>query len=145
MQDSHQFPTINKGGIHQDQRGEIIFFNDFDMSPIRRFYQLSNADERIQRGWRAHKLEQRWFYAVTGSFKIGVVRIDNFHQPSQNAEKQVFILDTARPEILHIPIGYATCVIAREENARLMVYANYPIAHAANDDYLYDSNYFGEW
>lgn len=145
MQDNQQYPSLNKGGIHQDQRGEIIFFNDFDMSAIKRFYQISNADETIKRGWRAHKIEQRWFYAVTGAFKIGIVKIDNFNQPNPNVNKQVFMLDANRPEVLHIPIGYASCVIAMEENSRLLVYANYPIAHAANDDYLYNSNYFGEW
>lgn len=145
MQDNQLYPKINAGGFHQDHRGKIIFFNDFDMSPIKRFYQLMNVDETIKRGWRAHQIEQRWFYAVTGAFKVGLILIDNFAHPNAELQKQVFMLNAAKNEVLHIPKGYATCVIAVKENSRLIVFADYPVEHAANDDYLFDSEYFGEW
>lgn len=45
-------PIIIKGGIHRDERGQLIFFNNFDMSGIKRFYIIttwsndSNSSEK---------------------------------------------------------------------------------------------------
>ena len=36
-------PYIISGGIHEDDRGKLVFFNDFDMSEIKRFYIIANA------------------------------------------------------------------------------------------------------
>lgn len=39
-----------RGGIAKDHRGQIRFVNDFDMSLVKRFYIIKNADTEIVRG-----------------------------------------------------------------------------------------------
>ncbi len=66
-----------KGGMAKDHRGQIRFVNDFDLSEVKRFYIIKNADTELVRGWRAHRIEQRWFYVLSGAFIIDVVCIDS--------------------------------------------------------------------
>ncbi|KKX51752.1 hypothetical protein, partial [Sphingobacterium sp. IITKGP-BTPF85] len=63
-----------KGGIAKDGRGQIRFVNDFEMSLVKRFYIIKNLDLTLVRGWRAHRIEQRWFYVLSGSFAIDTVK-----------------------------------------------------------------------
>lgn len=42
------------GGSASDDRGSIRFVNEFDMTPVKRFYIIKNADTELIRGWRAH-------------------------------------------------------------------------------------------
>ena len=44
--------------------------NNFDLSSIKRIYFIENKNTSILRRWQGHKIEQRWFSAVIGSFKI---------------------------------------------------------------------------
>lgn len=49
--------NIIQWGVAKDQRGQIRFVNDFDMSLVKRFYIIKNLDTELVRGWRAHKIE----------------------------------------------------------------------------------------
>lgn len=40
---------IIKGNIFTDERGMLKFMNDLDMSPIKRFYSIQNANTDIVR------------------------------------------------------------------------------------------------
>src|SRR5690606_8100734 len=134
---------IISGGSHLDSRGSIEFVNDFDMTAVKRFYIIENADTDTIRGWRAHRTEQRWFYAIQGSFEIKLIRIDNWESPSSDLTKDTIELTSANKEILHLPTGYASAVRAREADSRLLVFADYDIDHAKEDDYVFPVDYFG--
>lgn len=94
--------TSIKGGIAQDERGGIRFVNDFDMTPIKRFYIIKNADTTLVRGWRGHRIEQRWFYALSGSFSVAIVKIDNWESPSPTLVVENFILTANDHQVLFI-------------------------------------------
>ena len=64
-----------KGGIAKDRRGHIKLVNDFDMSLVKRFYIISNANTEVVRGWRGHRVEERWFYALKGSFVFFLLKL----------------------------------------------------------------------
>lgn len=131
-----------QGGIARDHRGQIRFVNDFDMSCIKRFYIIKNADLDILRGWRAHKIEQRWFYVLSGKFLINVIQIDDWSKPSQNLPVEKFTLDSSENKILHLSSGYATAFQSLEPSSELLVFSDYGIENAAKDDYLYSLDYF---
>lgn len=133
---------IIHGGIAKDFRGQIRFVNDFDMSPIKRFYIIKNVDIDLIRGWRGHKLENRWFYALSGQFEIHIIHIDNWETPSQDLSVESMILNAEDYKLLHIPNGYATAIQAIEPNSELLVYADHPISHASQDDYTWPLEYF---
>ncbi|GAA4444659.1 WxcM-like domain-containing protein [Ravibacter arvi] len=131
-----------EGGIGKDWRGEIRFVNDFDMSPVRRFYTIKNSDTQLVRGWRAHRTEQRWFYVLSGSFVVDVVRIDNWEEASPDLPVERFTLSAADHRVLHLSPGYGTAFRALEEGSELLVFADSSIGDAVNDDYTYPLPYF---
>lgn len=131
-----------KGGIAEDQRGQIRFVNDFDMSQVKRFYVIKNADLDLIRGWRAHRMEQRWFYVLSGSFAIDIVEIDNWNQPSRDLPLTKEVLAATDEKVLHLSNGYGTAFQALEQNSELLVFADYLIDNALNDDYTYPLDYF---
>lgn len=134
--------NIIQGGLAKDQRGKIRFVNDFDMSLVKRFYIIRNADIDLIRGWRAHRIEQRWFYVLSGSFSIDIVNIDNWKKPSTDLPVQKQIIDAEDGRVMHLTAGYGTALQALEPGSELLVFSDYNIDHAPFDDHTYPINYF---
>lgn len=134
--------SIIQGGVTKDERGQIRFVNDFDMSLVKRFYIIKNADTELIRGWRAHRIEQRWFYVLSGSFNVDLVKIDNWDNPNPLLTIENIILEASNMKVLHVPKGYGTAFRALESNSELLVYADYPLTHAPLDDYTWRFDYF---
>jgi len=130
------------GGIAKDHRGQIRFVNDFDMTAVKRFYSIKNADTELIRGWRAHRIEQRWFYVLSGSFELNLVQIDNWDNASPDLPVEKMILKAEEQQVIHVPMGYGTAFRALENGSELLVFADYGIAHAKNDDYTWPADYF---
>ncbi|WP_312742972.1 WxcM-like domain-containing protein [Sphingobacterium multivorum] len=131
-----------QGGIAKDHRGQIRYVNEFDMSAVKRFYIIKNTDLDLVRGWRAHRIEQRWFYVLSGSFSIDIVKIDNWNKASADLPVERIVLDTNENRVMHLSNGYATAFQALEPDAELLVFADFGIEHAKNDDYTYPLEYF---
>lgn len=130
------------GGIAKDHRGQIRFVNDFDMSLVKRFYIIQNADTSIVRGWRAHRIEQRWFFVLSGAFWVDTVKIDNWESPSPDLPVERTLLSAGDPEVFHVPAGYGTAFQAQHPGSELLVFADHGIEHAKNDDYTWPETYF---
>ncbi|MEN5380493.1 WxcM-like domain-containing protein [Sphingobacterium kitahiroshimense] len=141
---SSNIASIQKiqGGIAQDQRGHIRFVNDFDMSLVKRFYMIKNADVQLVRGWRAHRIEQRWFYVVAGDFEVELIQIDNWDNPAKDLTIERVKLESTNMEVLHVPQGYGTTFRALQPDSELLVFADHGIEHAPQDDYTWPLEYF---
>jgi len=131
-----------QGGVASDDRGQIRFVNDFDMSLVKRFYIIKNVDTELVRGWRAHRLEQRWFYVLSGSFVIDLVKIDDWDQVSSSLPVQRVLLEASSMQILHLPKGYGTAFQAKDINSELLVYSDFGIENAQYDDHVFPLDYF---
>lgn len=131
-----------QGGVVKDHRGQIRFVNDFDMTLVKRFYIIKNVDTTLIRGWRAHRIEQRWFYVLSGSFNVNLVKIDDWEFPSRNCLIEKVIFNAAEQQVLHVPPGYGTAFKAVEPDSELLVFADYGIDNAKNDDYTWSLDYF---
>ena len=118
-----------QGGIAKDHRGQIRFVNDFDMSEVKRFYIIKNTDLELIRGWRAHRIEQRWFYVLSGSFKIDLAVKTEIVKSEDN-------------KVLHLSSGYGAAFQAIEEGSELLVFSDFGIENAPKDDYTYPVEYF---
>lgn len=134
-------PAIIQGAKHSDQRGTLSFWNDFDMQSIKRMYVVENADTQLLRGWRGHRIEQRWFYVMVGSFRIQLVQIDNWASLNPSLTKLNYELSAAENMVLHVPAGYASAIQALTKEAKLLVLADYGLAEI-NDDYRFPIDYF---
>lgn len=131
-----------QGGIAKDDRGQIRFVNDFDMTQVKRFYIIKNADTELVRGWRAHRMEQRWFYVVSGAFAVDLVKVNDWHNASPNLQIERRVLKSQENQILHVPVGYGTALQAMEPDSELLVFADFGIENAMNDDYTWPGDFF---
>lgn len=131
-----------QGGIAKDHRGQIRFVNDFDMTQVKRFYIIKNTDTELIRGWRAHRMEQRWFYVLSGAFSLDLVKIDDWENASPDLPVEKRILKAGEQQVLHVPVGYGTAFQALEADSELLVFADYGIENAKNDDYTWAVDYF---
>jgi hypothetical protein len=134
-------PTIIKGNSHTDSRGTLFFNNDFDVSAIKRFYIIENQNTDFIRAWQGHKIEQRWFSAVQGSFSIKLICIDNWEKPSKMCNPFCFVLQEKKMDILHIPKGYESSVQSLEKGSKLLVMSDYLMGEI-QDELRFDSEYF---
>ena len=134
-------PTIFSGNHHQDKRGIVRFNNDFNALGIKRIYTLENSDTEFIRAWQGHKIEQRWFSATIGSFKIKLIKIDSWEYPSNNLTILEFILDAENLDILHVPAGYVSAIQSLQEESKLLVFADYAVGEV-DDEYRFSADYF---
>jgi dTDP-4-dehydrorhamnose 3,5-epimerase-like enzyme len=129
------------GNCHSDQRGFLFYNNDFDASQVKRIYVIENKTIDFIRGWQGHQIEQRWFSAITGKFKIELIRIDNWNNPSTNLEVNSFIISSETLDVIHVPQGYISSIQSLESDSKLLVMADYLLGET-KDEYRYDLDYF---
>lgn len=130
-----------EGKKHQDERGIITYNNDFDTSIIKRIYTIENLSTDFIRGWQGHKIEQRWFACMKGSFEIAVIQIDDFENPSKDLMINKYQLNDEKLTYLHVPAGCITAIQSKEENSKLLVLSNYGLGEIS-DEFRYSLDYF---
>ena len=134
-------PKIIRGGSNTDSRGTLLYNNNFDASGIKRIYVIENKETTFVRGWQGHRIEQRWFSVLQGSFRIELIAIDDWDNPSKDLERFSFIVDAAKLDVLHVPSGYVSSIQSLEEGAKLLVMADYLLGEV-QDEYRFDIDYF---
>lgn len=134
-------PKIINGGSHSDVRGILRFNNSFDATAVKRIYIIENKDTVSVRGWQGHRVEQRWFSVLQGSFKIELIAIDDWEYPSKKLQSKIFIISSDTFDVLHVPKGYVSSIQSLEENAKLLVMADYLLGEI-QDEYRFDIDYF---
>jgi dTDP-4-dehydrorhamnose 3,5-epimerase-like enzyme len=134
-------PILISGNCHKDQRGLLFYNNDFDLTNIKRMYVLENSTLDLIRAWQGHKIEQRWFSAIQGGFKIQLIEVDNWDKPTFSLPKIQYTLHSKTLDILYIPAGYISSIQALEQNSKLVVMADYNLGEI-NDEFRYPTDYF---
>lgn len=138
-------PYIIKGRNYTDERGELEFFNEFDMSPIKRVYFTTHCDIEVIRAWQGHTIESRWFRCVNGGFNVKLVEIDNWENPSNDLKVFEYELTAEKQEILYIPNGYVNGFKGLKSDSKLMIMSNYGFNEIENDQIRFDQNKWTEW
>ena len=134
-------PKLISGKSYKDDRGQLNYNNSFDLSQIKRFYTIENHETSFNRGWQGHRIEQRWFTAVSGSFKIQLILIDNWNDPSILLNEKTFKIDNETLDVLHIPPGYISSIKSLKNNSKLLVMSDYKL-NEIKDEYRFPVNYF---
>ncbi len=129
--------NLIQGSSFSDARGKLIFFNEFMMKEIVRFYEIHPADHKVIRAWQAHKEEKKWFYCNSGAFIVNLIKIDNFDKPSKGLIPERYVLEAKDPQVLEVSGGYATGFRALDENAKLLVFSNFALQESGEDDYRF--------
>ena len=118
-------PKLLIGKRYRDSRGSRSYNNSFDTSLIKGIYFIENTDIKIIRAWQGHKIEQRCFNVVKGSFKI----------------KEEFIKTSKTLDMLYVPKGFVSSIQALEVESKLLVMSDYLIGEL-NEEFHYDLDYF---
>lgn len=134
-------PGIIEGGKHSDDRGSLLYNNNFDASQVKRIYCIENSNMEFIRGWTGHQIEQRWFSALQGSFIIRLIKIDNWETPSPESEILEFKLTSEQLNVLHIPKGYASAIQSEQNGSKLLVMADYSLGEVV-DEHRFPIDYF---
>jgi hypothetical protein len=133
--------NLIKGNKYTDTRGVLKYNNDFDASQIKRMYIIENANTEIKRGWQGHKIEQRWFSAIVGTFEILLIKVAHWERPNEKSEPEIYELSSETLDFLNIPAGYITCIKAKTTDAKLLVMADYHLGEI-KDEYRFDLEQF---
>jgi dTDP-4-dehydrorhamnose 3,5-epimerase-like enzyme len=129
------------GNRYADARGDLFYNNDFDASQVKRIYIIENNSTDFVRGWQGHQIEQRWFSAVKGKFKIELIQIDNWEQPSKDLKVHSVVIDSNKLDVIHVPKGYVSSIQSLEEDSKLLVMADYLLGEI-KDEFRYEIDYF---
>ena len=138
-------PCIIQGRTHEDERGKLIFFNDFDMLPVKRFYVIEHPNTEIVRAWQGHKKEQKWFYVIAGGFKVVLVQPDDWKNPSLELEAEEYVLKAEDNRVLYIPGGRANGFKALSPGSKMMVFSSFTVEESSGDNYRYDKTLWYNW
>jgi len=136
---------ILHGGIAVDDRGEVGFVNDFDFAGVKRFYTVANHRIGFVRAWHAHRNEAKYVMVLEGAALVGAVAIDDWENPSKEAEVARFVLSAKKPSVLFIPAGYANGFMSLTEDARLVFFSTSTLEESMGDDIRYDARYWDIW
>jgi dTDP-4-dehydrorhamnose 3,5-epimerase len=121
-----------------DSRGELDFFNSFDLSEIVRMYRIKPADTNIIRAWQGHRHEQKWFYCLKGSFVVNLLPLSEFTGDPVGNSPQIYTLQADLQQILRIPGGYVNGFRAIDSDSELLVFSNMTLEDSKADDYRFD-------
>jgi len=138
-------PRLIKGGTHIDDRGILSFVNDFDLTPIKRFYTITHPNQEVVRAWQGHQQEHKYFHVLQGSFVIAWVEIDNWASPSQTLKAEHLILTANEPSVLQITPGHANGLKALKPNSQIMVFSDYPLNKSVDDGFRFDKDWWFDW
>jgi hypothetical protein len=134
-------PDLIHGSCFKDSRGHLYYNNDFDFNKIKRIYFIENSRLDEKRGWQGHRIEQRWYSAVQGSFKIQLILVDKWDKPSLNLPILEYTIESQTLDILHIPPGFISSIQSLEQKSKLIVLADYYFREI-NDEFRYPMDYF---
>lgn len=137
-------PKLIEGGIAVDDRGQLIFANDFDFRDVKRFYMVENFDLDTIRAWHGHQRETKYAFVASGSAIVAAVEMDNLEAPNQTNEVHRFVVSARKPAILHIPAGYANGFKALENGTRIIFFSTATLEESRGDDYRFPVDYWGE-
>jgi dTDP-4-dehydrorhamnose 3,5-epimerase-like enzyme len=140
-----EIPKLIEGGTHIDERGILSFINDFDLTPVKRFYSITHPNKEIVRAWQGHKQEHKYFYVLKGSFVVAWVKIDRWKSPSKDLKAEYVILQTSDPKILILPPGYANGLKALETNSEIMVFSDYLLNESSDDIIRFNKDWWFDW
>lgn len=134
-----------EGGLAVDDRGRVIFCNDFKMDGIKRFYQVSNHRAGFIRAWHGHKEEEKYIYVSQGSALIATVKVDDWETPDRDAQSERFVLSEMKPGILRVPGGYAHGFMTLTSDTNLIFFSTSSLESSLEDDFRFDAYTWNPW
>ncbi len=126
------------GDSHIDERGTLRFINGFDLTGVKRFYQVENHRVGFIRAWHGHAHEQKYMYVASGSVYVGVVDL-------KTEAIQKFVLSAEKPRILSIPGGTAHGFMNLSEHTKIIFFSTSTLEESKKDDLRFPWDKWNIW
>lgn len=136
---------IIKGEVFSDNRGSINSLNNFTYDGVRRSYFITHPDTETVRGWNAHWKERKWFCCLKGEFKLALVKLDSWDNPSEGLSPEVYTLNSSEMQLVAVPGGYASAMQATVPDSVLMVLSDTPFPPESEDSQKFPLTLWSEW
>lgn len=143
MREVKSVPTLIDGAKFFDDRGSLSFVNDFHFANIKRFYQVQNHSPEIIRAFHGHLLEEKYVLVTAGTAIVCAVAMTDVKKPSKKQPVFRFVLSDQKPQILHIPAGYANGFRFFNPDGKIMFFSTTTLEEAKTDDYRFAYDYWG--
>ena len=143
MDNSLKQPRLIAGGLSVDDRGQVVFANEFSFAAIKRFYMVENFSTEVVRAFHGHLKEEKFVLVVSGSAIVAAVPFDDPVKPNRAAKPHRFVLSDRQPQILHIPAGYANGFRPLEPKTKMMFFSTAELEDSGKDDYRFPYNQWG--
>lgn len=134
-----------EGNLFTDDRGQLSCVNDFNFGGVKRFYMVSNHRAGFVRAWHAHRREAKYVTVVQGTAVVGAVKIDDWDNPSKDADVHRYVLSCSKPSVLYIPKGYANGFMSLTADTKVMFFSLSGLEESRGDDVRYDARYWDIW
>lgn len=141
---SKSIPSLITGDNFIDERGLLSFFPEFDFLNVKRCYIVENFSKSLIRGFHGHKIEEKYALVSSGSALFKVVKMDSFPNPSKKNSLYGFTLSYRKPEILHIPAGFAHGFRALEQCTKIIFFSTATLSQSKQDDFRIPYDYYGK-
>jgi dTDP-4-dehydrorhamnose 3,5-epimerase len=82
---------------------------------------------------------------VEGSFKIVLVKPDDWQHPSLTLPVEEYNLYSTKIQILHVPGGYANGFKGLEPKSKIMVFSSFTVEESMKDDFRFDEGLWYKW
>jgi dTDP-4-dehydrorhamnose 3,5-epimerase-like enzyme len=138
-------PRLVKGGAAADDRGRVSFVNELDISDCKRVYFVENFAPGTVRAWHAHRNERKWVMVVAGAALVACVKIDDWDDPSPDAEVHRYTLDASIPSALEVPAGYANGAMSLLAGTKLMYLSDATLEQTLEDDVRFEARHWDPW
>ena len=136
---------VFEGARAVDDRGELAFVNDFRFAGVKRFYMVSNHRAGFVRAWHAHRHEAKYVTVASGAAVFGAVKIDDWKNPSADLPVHRFVLSASRPQVIHVPAGYANGFMSLTEDLKMLFYSTSTLEESQGDDVRFDARHWDIW
>ncbi|MEP7144521.1 MAG: hypothetical protein ABI707_16665, partial [Ferruginibacter sp.] len=106
---------------------------------------MTHPDTSIIRAWQGHRIEEKAFYALNGSFTIAVVKPGDFLNPADDEVPEFFNLSAENRSFLRVPGGCFTGIKATTAGATLLVLSGLDFIGSKEDDYRQPQERWVDW
>lgn len=137
-------PRIFDGKKSSDARGSVSFINSFTFPRVKRFYHVQNLSTKIIRAFHGHMKEEKYVYVAKGKILLCAVALTDKNSPSIKSPVYRFFLSADKPQIVHIPKGYANGFKSLEKSSSVIFFSTKTLEESLKDDYRFPYDYWGE-
>lgn len=123
-------PKLIHAGQAIDDRGTLLFCNDFDLAGVVRFYCITNHRRGFVRAWHGHQTAGTFLWPISGTWKLAAAEMQAY--PDRGC-RQTHVID--RTSILHVPGGWYHGHQNLTDDAILGVFSTATIAQVREDDH----------